>query len=233
MSEDLFKEIDADMRIEKLRNVARRYLFLAITIVLIVIISLGVWQFKKSQHHKAIEQASLSYFKIQQDINPMSGKAVSNIVMNNALGQLKALSANSPQSIRAFSQLEQAALLANQGKLKEASVIWNALRADTTADPDFRSLASFLWIQHSLDTANPVDLRTRISELLGQQTPWNALLKECEALLDLRTGKIIEAQRIFGQLSSDMNAPQGVRQRAGAMLQVIVTNKITDSRVAQ
>lgn len=232
MSEDLLKEIDADLRVEKIKNTARRYVVFIVVLVVVALAALGIWQFKSWQHHKAVEQASSSYFSTMQPIIAMiSGQTISDASKNTVIAQLKTLSGNSPQAVRALAQLEQAGLLAGQDKEKEASVIWETLRGDQTAPEAFRSLAGVLWIQHHLDTAAPADLRNRISELLGQQTPWYGLLKESEALLDLRTGKLIEARQIFGQLSIDPNTPPGVSQRAGMMLQIIAHNKVANKKV--
>lgn len=231
MSEDLLKEIDADIRAEKIKNAARRYVVFVVVLVAVAFVALGVWQYKSWQHRKAVEQASFSYFNTMQPIIPMmADQTIPVDAQNAAIEQLKALSHNAPQSIRALSQLEQAGLLADQGKEKEASVIWETLRSDQSAPADFRSLASLLWIQHHLDTATPADLHNRINEVLGQQTPWYGLIKESEALLDLRTGKLIEARQIFGQLSIDRNASPGIRQRASIMLQIIANNKVANKK---
>ncbi|CAI3931114.1 MULTISPECIES: tetratricopeptide repeat protein [Commensalibacter] len=231
MSEDLLKEIDADMRAETIKNAARRYVVFVVVLIVVALVALGIWQYKSWQHHKAIQAASFSYFNTMQPVIPMmEGQTVPVDAKNAAIKQLKTLSDHSPQSIRALSQLERAGLLADQGKIKEASVIWETLRADQTASSAFRSLAGLLWIQHHLDNASPADLRTRINELLGQQTPWYGLLKESEALLNLRTGKLIEARQIFGQLSIDMNTSPGLRQRASVMLQIIAHNKTVNKK---
>lgn len=233
MSEDLLKEIDADLRAEKIKNTARRYVVLIVVLVVVVLAAVGIWQFKSWQHRKAVEQASFSYFNIVQPIIAMfPGQTISDGAKDTAIAQLKTLSGNSPQAVRALTQLEQAGLLAGQGKVKEASVIWETLRGDQTAPEEFRSLAGVLWVQHHLDTVAPADLRNRISELLGKQTPWYGLLKESEALLDLRTGKLIEARQIFGQLSIDTNISPGIRQRASMMLQIIAHNKTANKKVS-
>ncbi|MDI2113447.1 hypothetical protein [Commensalibacter nepenthis] len=231
MSEDLLKEIDADIRAEKIKNTARRYVAFVVVLIIVAVAALGIWQYKSWQYRKAVEQASFSYFNITQPIIAMiPGQTISDATKNTAISQLKTLSGNSPQAVHALAQLEQAGLLADQGKVKEASIVWETLRGDKTAPSDFRSLAGLLWIQHHLDTAPPSDLRNRINELLGQQTPWYGLLKESEALLNLRTGKLIEARQIFGQLSTDINASPALRQRANMMLQIIAHDKTVNKK---
>lgn len=226
MSEDLFKEIDADLRVEKLQNLTRRYAKIVGGVLVVILLGIGGWQVQKWQSYKKLEQASASYLRVVQQIDPVFGKTIDQKTTDTAISQLDQLSKQAPQSIRILTQLQEAALLAKEGKVKEASQIWEAIRVDEKATLDFRSLASLLWIQHHLDEGDPAKLYERIKEFSGQQTPWTALLRECEALLDLRTGKLVEARQIFGQLSIDMNASPNMRKRAGMILQVIANADI-------
>lgn len=225
MSDGLFKEIDEEIRAEKLHNFVRRYAKFAVIIIIVVLAVFGLLQFQHWQQHKALVNASTSYMQVMQQVAQLSPQPKDNKAVDQALGQLNDLSNHAPQSIRALAQLKQAALLLDQGKLKEASAIWETLRFDKTASPDFRNLANLLWIENHLDTVDPNKLHIRIKELLDQKTPWYALARECEAILDLKMGKVIESKQIFGRLSMDANASPEVRKRANVMLQVIAANK--------
>lgn len=225
MSEDLFKEIDEELRTEKLHYFMRRYAKLAIVVIIAVLAVFGLLQFNHWQKHKKIVNASNFYMQVMQKTVQLSPQSKDDKMVDQIIGEFNHISNHSPQSIRALAQLKQASLLLDQGKLKEASVIWEALRFDKTASPDFRNLANLLWIENHLDNVDPGELHNRIRELLDHKTPWYALARECEAILDLKTGKVIEAKQVFGRLSTDMNASPELRKRANVMLQVIAANK--------
>ncbi len=225
MSEDLYKEIDADIRMEKLHFFLQRYAKVAIIIIVVGLIVFGLVQFKQWQHRKTIINASTSYLQVLQQISMLPPDSKNNKDLDQIIEQLNQLSNHAPQSVRALAQLKQASLLVDQKKIEEASAIWESLRFDKTALPDFRNLANLLWIENHLDSANVKVLYNRIKELTNQKTPWYVLASECEAMLDLKTGKLIEAKQIFGRLSADVNASPEIRKRAGMMLQIIAVNK--------
>lgn len=225
MSEDLFKEIDEDIRTEKLHTLFQRYAKWVVLILIVVLVVIGVWQFQQWRQHRTLSNASASYFHIMQQISLSDGQPANEKSMQKAAQDLQNLSHQAPQSIRVLSQLKQAALLINQNKVKEASDIWESIRFDKTAPSNFRSLANLLWVQNNMDSAKTKELRNRINQLLSEQTPWYSMAKECEALLDFKTGKLIEAQQIYGQLSVDMNASPGIKKRASVMLQIIANHK--------
>lgn len=227
MSEDLFKEIDADIKAEKLRYLVRRHARWVVVVVIILLVAISLWQFWQWRQHRLVAKASASYAQIMQQIAPLVQKQqeTDTKTAHQSIDQLRRFSAHAPQSVRALSQFKQAALLIDQGKVKEASLIWNAIRFDHTASSDFRSLANLLWVQNNLDSANQKELHNRIAELLAQKTPWYAMARECEGLLDLKNGRLIEAKQIFGQLSMDMNVSPGIKKRASMMLQIIANSK--------
>ncbi len=73
-------------------------------------------------------------------------------------------------------------------------------------------------VQHQLDHGDPTQLEARLKPLTAPGNPWSALAREQLALLDLRQGKLSEAKTALRALSVDVIAPNGVRQRAGALL---------------
>lgn len=225
MTEDLFKEVDEDIRAEKLHYLMRRYAKFIVLACIVILIAIGAWQFQQWQQRKAFLNASASYLQIMQQVDPMSKQNIDDKTTHEAVGRLSQLSKHAPQSIRVLSQLKQASLLVDQGKIKEASSIWDAIRFDKTASSDFRSLANILWVENNIDTAKTKELHSRINELLSEKTPWYAMAKECEGLLDLKSGKLIEAKQVFGQLSIDPNVSPGIKQRASVMLQIMANNK--------
>jgi hypothetical protein len=99
-----------------------------------------------------------------------------------------------------------------------------ALDQQIASAPDgYRTLgrlraASLTAAQHQLDHGDPAQLEARLKPLATPGNPWSALAKEQLALLDLRQGKSAEAKTTLHALSVDVTAPNGVRQRASALL---------------
>jgi hypothetical protein len=90
--------------------------------------------------------------------------------------------------------------------------------ADTSVDPLLRDLASLLWVSHQIDSGDPALLQARLKALAAPDNAWHALAEEQFALLDMRLGKADDAKATLRRLAQDEAAPNGVRGRAGGLL---------------
>lgn len=227
VADDIFREVDEEMRAERLRALARRYMMLAGVIVVAICIGGGAWQYNAWRVHQADQASADAYFAALKNAttahSPDGQPAPLNAQQKTALEQLATLEKTARPPLRALSRMERAALLVNSGDTARALALWAQVNADQGADPTISSLAGLLWVQHQIDTADPAMLRSRLALLDGAQQPWRGLALECEALLDLRQGHDDEARRRLERLSMDMNVSDGVRTRADGLLQTLGT----------
>jgi hypothetical protein len=98
--------------------------------------------------------------------------------------------------------------------MAEALRLYDAIAADSSADPLYRDLASLLWVIRSLDQGDPAMLAARVTPLTRPDSAWNASAREVAGLIALRAGKHEEARQAFQALAADVTAPRGVRERA-------------------
>ncbi|MBB2200333.1 tetratricopeptide repeat protein [Gluconacetobacter tumulisoli] len=226
MADDIFREVDEDMRAERLRALARRYVVAAVAVVAVICAGVGGWQYHAWRTRQADRAWAAAYFAA------LHAADSSNIALGetapltpqqkDALTRLAALDKGSvPVGLRTMARLEQASLLSSSGDIKAALGLWDQVQADDGADPVLRGLAGLLWVQHQIDGGDPATLRSRLATLDGVGKPWRALAIECEGLLDLRQGHDADARRRFAQLSAAADAPEGLRSRAGGLLQTL------------
>jgi hypothetical protein len=126
--------------------------------------------------------------------------------------------ATAPVGYRSLARLRLAALQASAGRAEDAAATWNALAQDGEADDLLRGLANLLWAQQGVDKGDPALVEARLKPLTAADNPWHQIAQEYMALLDIRTGRIDEARAVLRPLSSDMTAPEGLRGRAGGLL---------------
>jgi hypothetical protein len=107
---------------------------------------------------------------------------------------------------------------ADAGDVPGAVARWNAVAADTSADPLLRDLASLLATARELDHGDPAQLEARLKPLAEPGNPWSTLAQEQLAMLDLREGKVDDARKTLQTLSVDIDSPSGLRARASALL---------------
>jgi hypothetical protein len=75
-----------------------------------------------------------------------------------------------------------------------------------------------MWAQQGVDKGDPALVAARLKPLMAAENPWHQIAQEYMALLDVRTGKIDDARAILRPLSIDLTAPEGLRGRAGGLL---------------
>nr|WP_220790416.1 tetratricopeptide repeat protein [Gluconacetobacter takamatsuzukensis] len=212
------------MRMERLRLMARRYVGAAVAVVAVAAAGVGGWQYHAWRGRQAAEAAGATYFAALRaadtsHIAPGETNALTP-QQKDALARLATLD-GVPSGLRTLSRLERAALLASSGDGKGALALWAQVADDQRADALLRGLASLLWVQHQIDDGDPAVLRSRLATLDGAGKPWRGLAEECEAMLDLRQGHLADARRRLGQLTTQIDVPEGLRSRAGGMLQTL------------
>jgi hypothetical protein len=213
---DIFDEVEGDYRAEQLREAATRYAWVAGVALLAVLAGVGLWQYRQRHQAELDTAASVGYLD--------TAKAADALVAGDTAGRIATarrfadFAASAPAGYRTLARLREAALLAGAGDLPRAQALWDQISTDPDADPLLRQLASLLWVERSLDTADPAALRTRLVSLTAADNAYAPLAVEAQALLDLRQGQTNAARTLFRRLASDPAAPAGVRGRDGAML---------------
>ncbi|MCE2563924.1 hypothetical protein [Komagataeibacter sp. FNDCF1] len=226
MADDIFTEVDEEIRAERIRALARRYLVVAGVVVAGICIGAGGWQYSVSRAHRADAAVSAAYFTAMADAARAPDAAASGVAplttrQKTGLAELQALDAKARPPLRILARMERAALLAGSGDVPAALALWDGVAQEQAVDPTIAALASLLWVQHQVDGGDPATLRSRLALLDGAGQPWRGQAIETEALLDLRTGRDADARARFTRLAMDMTVGDGVRNRAEAMLQTM------------
>ncbi|CEF56707.1 hypothetical protein AGA_2138 [Acetobacter ghanensis] len=226
VAEDIYREVDEELKAERMRAVARRYAGAAVAVVVAVVAGAGVWSWKVAQH-KALDQAATGTYlaalrqtdhlpdQVGSDPIVLTGKAQS------GLDSLQKLASSGDRGVATLARMQEAAVQAARGDTKAALAAWNAVQDDPEADPGLRSVATLLWCQHQLDTGDIPTLRSRLTLLSGQGKVWNGLAAEALAVLDVREGHKDDARKKLSALVDSAETPSGVRNRAQDMMQAL------------
>ena len=223
MADDIFKEVDEELRLERLRAGGRRYALVGIAALLLVVVVSGIWQYGLyRQRQRAAESASSFFAAMKQADSSHVGGGGSAAPLGAA--QLFAgVEARGPEGFRTLSRFRQAQIAWDGSRHGEALRLWDAVHDDAAADPTLRGLASLLWVQHQLDDGDPAVLKSRLGALSSPGDTWRPMAQELDAEIDLRLGHIDEARRKLASLGEDGAAPEGVRNRAGGLRETLET----------
>lgn len=225
VADEIFREVDDELRAERLRNAARRYAGVGIGAVVLVGIAAGAWEYHVSRANQAAAVSSATYLQALRDVSPAAGPSSASTpltdVQKKALAQLETVAKGSPAGLATLAKFQVAATNASHGQLPDALTVWNAISQDQSVSPTLRDLAALYWCQWQVDSGDEAAIRSRLSLLTGKGKPFASLANEVLATLDLRTGKLDDARKLLSSLAQDVQAPEGVRMRANTVMQTL------------
>ncbi len=211
---DIFDEVDEELRAERAHQLLKRYAGLIIAAALLIVGAAAGWEAWRWWQAKQDMAAGQRYLAAMALMASPSAAADRQIL----IGDFDAIAKTAPDGYRTLARLQAAALKAQSGDNQGAAALWTDVATDSSADPLLRDLASLLWCQHQIDTGDPALLEARLKALAEPGNAWRPLAQEQLALLDLRQGKTETAKAALSKLAQDVTAPNGVRERAAALL---------------
>jgi len=214
---DIFDEVNEDLRAERAQRMLRRYAGLIIAVALLVVLGAGgweAWRWYGDRQDNAAATAFISATSLADALPPDADAAA----RAPAIAAFQQVAATAPTGYRTLALLRLAALQAGAGQAKDAAATWDTLAGDASADPLLRDLGNLLWAQQGVDAGDPALVEARLKPLTAPDNAWHQIALEYLALLDVRTGKIDAAKAILRPLSNDLTAPEGLRGRAGGLL---------------
>lgn len=217
---DIFEEVEADLRAERMRALALRYGKFAAAAAVAVVVGVAAWQGMAWLQARRQRTVAMAYFAAAQEAVTSTPAGSGNA---KAEADFARLAGNdTPAGYRTLARLRAAALAADAGQQKLALALWQELARDPGADPLLQGLGRLLWVTHQIDgvksAAAAKPLEAELQPLLAADSPWRPMAEEAAALIAIATGDKAGAGKILTTLSGDPTAPQGARQRAAALL---------------
>lgn len=206
MSDDIFREVDEELRHDRMQKLAQRYGGLVIAGALGIVAATAAWvgwqHWRGNRDQAATSQFDAALTAAAQ--GPESG-----------LPALNRFAEGAPTAdMGTLARLEAAALLTRSDRRSEAIQIYEAIAADAGADPALRDLATLLSVTRQVDSGDIATLSGRLTRLEAPDNPWRFSARELAGLLAARAGDRAKAHTLFQQLAEDALAPPGIRGRA-------------------
>lgn len=215
MSEEdnIFREVEEDMRREQLAAMWDKYgIFVLIGAALIVVIVGGYngyqwWSARQAAH------SGQAYYEASELLDQKKA--------TEALEAFTKLADGAGAGYRTLTRLKIAAIHAEQDRKAEAVAIYDSL-AQNGADAMLQDYAKLQGAVLRLDDADHAEIQKRVEGLNTDTNPWRYSARELLALVAFRSGDTGESEKLFSQILGDPSAPAEIRQRAEAMLALLV-----------
>ena len=209
ISETFVREVDENLRRDRLRDAARKYSGWLIAAVVLFLGASGgyiYWQdYQRKQNEKAVEQLAQVFTEVSK------GQT------QTAPARLDTLSKDHSKAVRASAGFGRAAIALEQNDPKLAIAKFRGMAEDTSLPRPFRDLALIRQTALEFDSLKPEEVIARMQPLTKPGTPWFGSAGELTAMALIKQGKKAEAGRLFAAIARDEQAPETLRGRAVQM----------------
>ncbi|MFN7114594.1 MAG: tetratricopeptide repeat protein [Alphaproteobacteria bacterium] len=196
---DVMREIDEDMRHEKLREFwveNRAWIIGGIVLAIVMTAALSFWR----QH--TINRNAQATYELFSAMDRADEAA------------LGALAETAKGTHGALASFLAAGIHGQKGESAEAAAIYDRIAGTRGLDRVYRDLATLLSVSHRLDTGDTQQLHATLKPLTAAKNVWRFSALELQALLFARENKMADAVSALTTLIGDTAAPAEVRARA-------------------
>ncbi|MFY9642299.1 MAG: tetratricopeptide repeat protein [Rhodomicrobium sp.] len=212
--ESFFREVEEDYRRDQTIKFFQAYGAYFIAGAFVILALVGGYTFQ--QNRRAHQAAA-------------GGDALSNAILLSEAGKqdeaqkaLAALAENGPGFYKIMARLHAAAESVAKNKLDAAKTEYAGVANDEAAPEGLRNFARVQLASISMDNESYDTLARDLESLRSGNSRWRFSAKEILGLSAYKEGKFADAERLFGEIASDGEAPQAMRQQADVMLTLLL-----------
>lgn len=212
MSDDLFREVDEEVRQDRYIKIWKRYgIYISALVVTIILITVGVvvWRDIERSALESNSEVLISAIESSSDRQ------------NEALEQLKIIGDEGNEGYRLLAKLREGAILSKMGDISGAVLVYDSIALDNNQDVIYRDLASVLAVSHGMSIMSLGEVEDRLASIIVEINPWRYSARELLATAIMLSGDKKRAIKEFKPLVDDTKAPAGVRARAAEMLVIL------------
>lgn len=206
---DIFREVDEEVRRERLQQLWERHSNLIVALALAVVLAVGGWrgydwwESKKAAESGQAFEAALTLAE--------SGK------QEEARAAFAKVAQEGSAGYRTLARFREAAELAKTDPAAAAQA-YAVLAADSSLGRTMQDLAMIRAGLLMVDTAPLPELTARLEPLTAADRPFRHTARELLALAAWRAGDKAAAKRWFDLIATDAETPAGTRQRMDVLM---------------
>jgi hypothetical protein len=223
--ESLFREVDEEVRRQKLQDLWNRWgnIFIAVSAAVILIVAgYKGWQYWQTRQAEIAARGYFAAVTLAQ-----AGKA------DEAAKRFAEVAAGHHRGYALLARLNLAAQDAAAGRRDEAVKVYDEIAASASVDPNLRTAARIRSSLLLVDTAPREEIIRRVGDLNAPDNVWRNEAREILALAAYRARDFNEADRLMNDVVLDQETPQNLRQRAQIMISLLAPHLDAKKPAAQ
>lgn len=215
---DLFREVDEDVRRERMIQLWKQYQNWIIGAALLVVVATGAWRLYDHVRLKAGESAGARYEAALQLAH--DGRTP------EAQAAFQSLGKDGPSGYAMLARLADADALAQKDPAA-AIKAYDALAADPALDRTYQDLARLRGAYLRIDRDDPKEFEARYAPFAGPDQAYRSSFRELLALAAFKRNDLSTAGRWLDEISVDPQAPPALRGRAQAFLELVQGGQVS------
>ena len=211
--DSLAREVDEELRRERLLKLWDQYGTYVIAAVVVIIAGIGIYKYVENRRAQAAETAGARL--------ALATRETAENKQAEAQKTLEAIAATGPRGYATLARLRLAAALREAGKSHEAASAYEKVAREGGVDPLLADYAQLQATALRLDGADWTEVQNRLNGLAADSNPWRYSARELLALAAQKAGKIADAREEYQRLMSDRGTPPGIAERARVMMAML------------
>ena len=207
--EAFLREVDEEVRRERIAELARRYGRIAIIGLVVALLLLAGYLFWR---HTREQDAARQSEQLQAAFDKLGASD-----RDGAARDLKALAGSDRAVVRAVARMAAADLALQKDDVKGGAAQFDAIAGDDAMPQPYRDLATVRSVAARFDQLPPQQVIARLSPYAVAGKPWFGSAGEMVAIAHLRMGHRDQAGKLFAEIAKDDGVPPSIRQRAVQM----------------
>lgn len=214
MSDDgFFREVEEELRSERLKTFWERYGVLIIAVALLIVaLTAGyrAWDWYSAREASASGDRFLEALNLANDGQP-----------DQALDELRALQTDGFGQYPVLARMRAATVELERGDVDAAIAAFDAIAADRSVPDALAQVAQLRAAYILADHGSYTDVAQRVEQLTAPDNPLRHSAREAMGLAAFQEGRLADAKRLFDELVADPAAPGSLTDRAEIILDLI------------
>jgi hypothetical protein len=209
VSDELFREVDEEIRQDRYQKIWKRYGTLVVIAVVAIIGATVAFVLWRDAQESAREADSTRF---------LAAVAQEQAARDTAVAGLRDIARDGTPGYRFLASLREASLLADAGNTAEAVAVFDAIAADADLNETYRDMARVLAVSRGLELLAPAEIEQRLAPLNTPDHPFRITAREFLALAAIRAGDDNRARELLQENIDDTQSPPASRDRAIELL---------------